>query len=368
MRIFYPAEVIPQVFNLLVRRRFRFQFELIPYEATRLSRAKIGNLFLAGLNQYLRRPAPFGRPAFAQVEPANICNLSCPLCLTVSQTQARPPALLPLQTFQQFIDDLGAYLLLVVLWNWGEPLLNPDLPRMIAYAHERGVLTHCSTNGNFPITAGLAEELVRSGLDTLIFGVDGATEETYQAYRCGGSLAEVKRNIAALLEARRRLGASTPRVNLRFVVMKQNESELPQVTAMARELGVDHLTLKTVDLPADIGADLDGQWAPEEQKFKRYEYLEGSFRRKRRRFNCVRPWKRITLDAAGTVIACEFDYRNLAPFGVVGRDGTATDIWKGPAGREFRRGFRGGWNEHPFCAQCTLKHRVARDCTVARIF
>ena len=188
MKIFHFRDVWPQLANLILRRRFRFDFELIPYRAENLSWRKIGNFFLAGLNQYLPRPRPFGKPVFAQVEPANFCNLSCPLCLTVSESHARPAAVLPFDVFRRFIDEVGDTLLLIVFWNWGEPFLNPDLCRMLACAKAKGILTHCSTNGNVRFDEEKAREIVRSGLDTLIFGVDGATPETYAKYRVGAIL------------------------------------------------------------------------------------------------------------------------------------------------------------------------------------
>lgn len=367
MKIFHFRDVWPQLANLILRRRFRFDFELIPYRAENLSWRKIGNFFLAGLNQYLPRPRPFGKPVFAQVEPANFCNLSCPLCLTVSESHARPAAVLPFDVFRRFIDEVGDTLLLIVFWNWGEPFLNPDLCRMLACAKAKGILTHCSTNGNVRFDEEKAREIVRSGLDTLIFGVDGATPETYAKYRVGGDFNRVLDNIRTLLRVRKELGSATPRINLRFVVMSQNEVEIPRITEIARELGVDFFTLKTVDMPADLGDQLDSCYAPSEQKYRRYEYEETAYVRKSRRFRCIRPWKRITLDATGTVIACEYDYRNGNPFGSIASGDSALSVWKSPAAQVFRRGFRFGWNDCYFCANCTLKNRVAEDCTIERI-
>ena len=103
--IFRYRDVLPQLGNLLLRRRLRFRFELLPYEVRDLPPKKILNFFLAGLNQYLPRPRPFGKPVFAQVEPANFCNLCCPLCLTVSASQARPRRSCPSSVFQRFIDE-----------------------------------------------------------------------------------------------------------------------------------------------------------------------------------------------------------------------------------------------------------------------
>ena len=127
MKIFNLGEVLPQIPSLLLKGKFDFEFEMLPYSAGGIRSGKAANFFVAGLNQYLLPAHPLGYPVIAQVEPANYCNLKCPLCLTSSMKKSRPPALLPFETFQRFIDECGDYLLQLIFWNWGEPFLNPDL-------------------------------------------------------------------------------------------------------------------------------------------------------------------------------------------------------------------------------------------------
>ncbi len=364
LRIFKYRDVLPELANVLLRRRLRFRFELLPYEATDLPVGKILNFLLAALNQLILPSRPFGRPVFAQVEPANYCNLRCPLCLTASQTGGRPLSLLPFDRYRQLIDEMGGSLLLVVLWMWGEPLLNPDLARMIAYSRARGVLTHCSTNGNVEIGRERAEELVRAGLDTLIFGVDGTDQETYARYRQGGRLDRVWESIRAVVAARRELGSATPRVNLRFVLMRHNEHQVEEVRRVARELGVDFLTFKTVDMPRPRGDDLDQKFRPDNAEYRRYQYQDDAFERVQTSFECMRPWKRVTLDACGQVLSCEYDYKPLHPFGS-GQSRSLVADWKGPTARAFRAGFGRGHNDYEFCRDCTYKDMQAEECNVA---
>ena len=363
--IFRYRDVLPQLGNLLLRRRLRFRFELLPYEVRDLPPKKILNLFLAGLNQHLAWPRPLGKPVFAQVEPANFCNLQCPLCLTASQTEGRPRALLPFERYKALVDELHDSLLLVVLWMWGEPFLNPDLFRMIAYSRARGVLTHCSTNGNVPFDRERAAQVVESGLDTLIFGVDGTDQETYARYRVGGRLTRVWDNIGSVLAARRELGSLTPRVNLRFVLMRHNEHQVPEIRRVARELGVDFLTFKTVDMPEARGVALDRTYRPNEEGFRRYRYQADGFERVQAPFECLRPWKRITLDALGRVVSCEYDYKALHSFGGGSAGGSLLGAWRSQEARSFRRHFGRGHNDYEFCRSCTYKDMQADECNVA---
>lgn len=367
MKIFSLKDIVPELPGLIFRRRLKFKFERIPFEVEGLALKKIGNFFLAGLNQYLLPSKPLGHPVIAQVEPANFCNLSCPLCLTTSETRARPASLLSLETFKGFIDELGDYLLLIILWNWGEPFLNPDLFKMISYAKARKIVVHSSTNGQIRFDGAAAGELVESGLDSLVFGTDGVTPETYAQYRKGGNLERVVENIKTLVREKERQGSLTPRLTLRFVAMRQNEKELPLAYRLAQDLGVDYFAVKSVDMPPALGQNLDRIFAPGTPAYQRYEYEKESFRRKNRPFTCMRPWKRITLDALGEVIPCEYDYKNVHKFGGLKKGKTGLSAWKGSQARKFRKGFNRGNNSYYLCENCTYKNRVAEDCTIALV-
>lgn len=367
IKIFKYRDVLPQLFPLLCYGRLSFRFELVPYEIQGLTLKKRLNLFRAGLNQLLLRPRPFGVPVFAQIEPANFCNLSCPLCLTASQTSSRPKSLLSLRHFCKLIDQVGDYLLLIILWNWGEPFLNPDIFRMIAYAKSKGILVHSSTNGNVRWDDAKAKELVASGLDTLIFGVDGASQETYMRYREGGDLEQVWKNIRTIVRVKKEKHSTTPRLNLRFVVMQHNEQELPRMKEVAKELGVNFLSFKTVDMPPVRGEAFDQLYAPENDRYRRYGYETGTYQRIKKPFVCMRPWKRIALDASGEIIPCEYDYKNIHSFGNLQQHDSVLSIWKGRKAEAFRKEFHLGWNDFYLCKNCTYKNRQSEDCTVELI-
>jgi MoaA/NifB/PqqE/SkfB family radical SAM enzyme len=367
IKIFNIRDAVLQLPNIFFRRRMKFHFELLPFEAKGLSARKIRNFFLAGLNQLFLPSKPIGYPVIAQVEPTNFCNLSCPLCLTTSETYSRPRAMLSFETFKNFIDDLGEYLLLIILWNWGEPFLNPDIFRIIAYAKSKNILVHSSTNGNVKFNDEKADLLIESGLDSLIFAVDGATQETYSKYRKGGRLEKVLDNIETIVSAKKRKGSETPRVNLRFVVMQHNEKERHLVRQFAEQLDVDFFSVKTVAMLPDRGKDLDRSFAPEDPKYRMYEYEAEGFKRKEKPFSCMRPWKRITLDALGEIIPCEYEYKNVHSFGRLDGKISAASIWKGPEAQGFREEFNLGNNDFYLCKDCVYKNRVADDCTIERV-
>jgi MoaA/NifB/PqqE/SkfB family radical SAM enzyme len=89
-----------------------------------------------------------GFPVFVQIETTNHCNLKCPICPAGGLGFKRSKKHMSLEGFKSIIDDMRDYLLFIVLWDWGEPLLNPDLPDMTRYAAEHDIKTVASTNFN----------------------------------------------------------------------------------------------------------------------------------------------------------------------------------------------------------------------------
>ena len=147
-------------------------------------------------------------------------------------------------TFKGIIDELP-HLEKVTLQGLGEPLLAPDLLRMINYAAARGIRMGFNTNGMF-LTPDRSERLVRAGLDWLHVSLDGATKETYEDIRHGSRFERVRENVIGLVQVMSRLGAERPRVMLVFVAMRRNVHELPALVRLASEWGIRALWVQNL--------------------------------------------------------------------------------------------------------------------------
>ena len=188
----------------------------------------------------------WGFPFMLQIEPTSLCNLSCPLCPTGRHELNRPYRHMRLNEFKSVIDDMEPYLLFLILWDWGEPLMNPELPAMIRYAAKRGIQTVTSTNAHFLNDDAYAEELLNSGLTTLIVAVDSIGADRYKVYRKDGDLDRVLGGLNNAVSVKKRIGSRTL-INVRMVVMKQNEHEIEDVLHLARVSGADLFTVKSLN-------------------------------------------------------------------------------------------------------------------------
>lgn len=97
-----------------------------------------------------------------QVEISNLCNRRCLYC--AHPLQKRKKGLMDFKTFQKVVElHVKLKQKYIVLHNFGEPLLHPDLLDFVQYAHENGLDSCFSTNGVLFADA-LAKKLKACGL------------------------------------------------------------------------------------------------------------------------------------------------------------------------------------------------------------
>ncbi len=359
-----PAFLVRNTGNLLFKRELRFHFDRIPMRARHISRRKLINLLRISANRLLPFAYAFGYPYMAHTSHSGVCDLNCDLCRTLDP-RTRGRQLLPFPVFKKFIDEVGSYLLYIILWTWGEPLLNPEIYKMIAYARDKNVLAVTSSNLN-RFSQESAREMVASGLEALIVALDGATPETYARLRRGGDFHRVLDNTRLLMEEKRRTGAHRPIVNLRMVVSSENEDEVEGFRALARDLGVDMVSLKAYSTrqPGYTDPQHDRRFAPKDERFRWYRYHpDFSADRRPRRYRCKFPWTKPTLSADGEVLACEFDLTCSSSFGnIQGR--SFEEIWFSPQAERFRRRFLKDRDAVRFCRDCVYDYKLIDGCVL----
>ena len=351
-----------QLFQALSRRQLVLDCDRVPHRFQQLPLKKILNWLLVEASVVAKPGKAWGWPTHLQIEPSARCNLHCAIC-PVPTGMHRPTGFMDFQVFQKLLDEIGAYALLILLYDWGEPFLNPRIYEMIAYAKERGIKLVSSTNGHIFTQVDQADRLIRSGLDTLVVAMDGATQETYAQYRQGGELDSVKEGIRTLVARKRALNSPTPLINLRFIVMRHNEREISLLPGLARSLGVDALTLKTLNPDAadkygDNRASPEenyGEFLPLDPRYHRFRYTSSGRRLRQSRNPCKHLWNNPAIHWDGAVCPCTFDYEERYLLGRLGTD-TFKDIWQGAAYQRLRRQFRRNWEGVPLCGDCTYAY------------
>jgi pyruvate-formate lyase-activating enzyme len=207
-----------------------------PWEDARHTPLRLLNLYVQRIENGLTRTRLWSKPSRLIVEATNICNLRCPACFTGAGEVGRERSHMSLELFERLLDEIGRYLFHVEFYNWGEPLLAKNIYPMIEAAARWGISTTVSTNLSFPFSDADAERLVRSGLTVLGVSIDGARQEAYAQYRVRGSLELVLENCRRIRDAKRRLGATRPRVFWEFHAFPHNVQDVPLARQLAAEL------------------------------------------------------------------------------------------------------------------------------------
>ncbi|MFZ5434102.1 MAG: radical SAM/SPASM domain-containing protein [Calditrichota bacterium] len=302
-----------------------------------------------GLSHLLRTPFIWGRPISIMMEPISRCNLQCPLCPIGARELKRELGSMTLENFRVILDNVGPQVRVLALWNQGEPTINDQLPEMIRIAHDRGIYTMTSTNGNLLLRRKLIPRLMDSGLDELIFSIDGLTQETYQIYRIGGHLDIVIEAMQTLRRRRDELRRKTPRIIMQWLPMKHNEHEIPQLRETAARWGADTVEIKTTQIYTDEQAS---HFLPELEELRRYERKGQRWETKRNYQSCRRLWFSTMIDWNGTVVPCCFDKDEDYPMGNALTEDFDT-IWRSQPYQALRRKLIRQGRVTEMCRNCT---------------
>ncbi|MES2730834.1 MAG: SPASM domain-containing protein [Bacteroidota bacterium] len=312
----------------------------------------LGSYYVSKLTKKARQR---GLPISISFEPTTSCNLRCPECPSGLRAFTRPTGMLEETLFKQTIDELQATLLYLIFYFQGEPYLHPQFLDLVKYAADKRIYTATSTNAHY-LNDVNARKTVESGLDRLIISIDGTTQETYQAYRVGGSLEKVIEGTKNIIRWKKQLNSSTPHIIFQFLVVRPNEHQIQEVQQLAKELGVNEVKLKTAQIYAyEHGSPL----IPTVEKYARYKPNgDGTYSIKNYLLNhCWKMWHSCVITWDGKVLPCCFDKDAHYQLGNRQKQ-TFTEVWSSEAYQQFRQTLIGSRNEVEMCKNCTEGTKV----------
>lgn len=223
----------------------------------------------------------FMLPKTIVVEASNICMLKCPACATV-HASTREKGVMSFDTFKKLIDEIDWDLKRINFSFAGEPLVNPEIFKMIQYANALDIETIIETNG--VLLEKCIDELLKSGLSRINIAFDGINQETVSKYRRGIEFDNVLNAIKRLTSQRRQKGLEKPKIHLQYILMKHNVNHTDEAINIARELGADSIEFKSMilsggfDLAKNIKEQLALEYLPDSASLRRYEHNQGKWK------------------------------------------------------------------------------------------
>lgn len=187
-----------------------------------------------------RRP----RWDWVQVEVTTRCDAACTYCPRTVCGNGWRDADMPEALFRRVLHACrGARRL--HLQGWGEPLLHPRYPDMLAEAVAAGYEVGLTTNG-MHLDANMARMLVAAGVDMVALSLAG-TGPRNDAVRRGAPVARVLEALDRLREAKARAGRALPGVHLAYMLLRSDADGPEGLPALLRGRGVETVVVSTLD-------------------------------------------------------------------------------------------------------------------------
>ncbi|MBL7877081.1 MAG: SPASM domain-containing protein [Cyclobacteriaceae bacterium] len=294
-------------------------------------------------------------PISIAIEPTTSCNLRCPECPSGLRSFTRPTGMLKAELFKNTINELAKTLSYLTFYFQGEPYLHPQFLDLVHYASLKKIYTATSTNAHY-LSEAMAKHTIESGLDRIIISIDGTSQETYEAYRIGGKLDKVLEGARNIVRWKKELKSLTPFVVFQFLVVKQNEHQIAAVHKLAKEIGVDHVALKTAQIyDYKNGSDL----MPTLDKYSRYQReKDGTYSIKNELLShCWKMWQSCVITWDGKVVPCCFDKDAHYVMGDLNQQ-SFKEIWFSENYNAFRESILRSRNEIEMCRNCTEGTKV----------
>lgn len=246
------------------------------------------------------------KPTSIRLEASTQCQLKCPTCETATGELYKHVALgfLRFDNFKLLIDE-NPDVRKIELSNFGEIFLNPQLPKIIQYAHENNVQLSASNGANLNnVRETTLEALVKYGFTHIRCSIDGASQETYEQYRVRGNFDRVMENIDKINAYKKKYNSDYPHLTWQFVVFGHNEHEITKARKMAHDRGMDFETK----------LNWDENWSPvKDIEMVRREMANGAGTRSEFKekmgssymeYICHQLWDNPQLNFDGTVWGC----------------------------------------------------------------
>jgi hypothetical protein len=209
------------------------------------------------------------------------------------------------------------------LHHFGEPLINPDIYKMINMAEDAGIRTGMSTNAT-RLDEKASAALLDSKLSMLYISLDGVTKQTFEKIRIGAKFDKVHANVARFAEMKR-ARHSELLVRLQMIHMTSTENEREQFDQEWRDQGFDAIDYKPFHY-----------WANQDESLIQIEEASPP----RPTGACAEPWIGFSIMADGTAVPCCNDYSGKMPLGDL-KTQSLREVWNGPAMMKLRSRFAG---------------------------
>lgn len=187
-----------------------------------------------------------------EIDVSGVCNLRCITCPRGNlEFQRQQDGMMSVDNYKKVLNKLlqeNPLLSDVQLYSWGEPLLNPELPEIIAYTVSKGVAAAISSNLSLKCDL---ESVLKAGPTWFRISLSGFDEKSYSMIHRGGQWELIIDNMKKLSELREKF-APKMFVDVNYHLYKHNIDGVSKIAELCKELGFIFRTNYAFLDPLDI--------------------------------------------------------------------------------------------------------------------
>lgn len=189
------------------------------------------------------------------VEVSSNCNLNCLSCDRAGIRSSRKDAFIDPKVYTRFLRDLAPQSGVhdVCFIGHGEPFASSNIAGLICTTREYlpDVHIYIATNGLLLGSDEMLRDLIRSGLDKIVFSIDGSDQKSYEKYHRGGKFDKALLNMRRLIECRNDMKSKKPEIVWQYLLFRWNDrmSNIDEAVRLSKKIGVDKLEFKLTKSP-----------------------------------------------------------------------------------------------------------------------
>ncbi len=322
-----------------------------------------------------------GRFLWVMLDVAERCNLECSHCAFVAwRNDMGKNEIISEEMIDRLDREVFPYVSRATLSTFHEPLVAPSrLMKLLECCRRNQVSFVDMTTNGLLLSEKVARDLMTSGINLINFSVDGASEETYQRVRVGGTFAQFKEKLELARRVRREMGARDL-VKFRFTccMMCSNVHEAEALVDLAIENEIDWVELRVAmkadnvpmpseDLLCNCPTLADEAFARARKKADAHglkldlppssDEIRASNRPRPRYTNCMYPWYNAVITPKGEIFSCcmwhgsdRLEEMRSQPF---------EKAWNGEHFRKLRREMESGTLSRKGCQDCAVHFNMA---------
>lgn len=277
-------------------------------------------------------------PNLISIEITSCCNLTCTHCPShnnqSNEHARRVFGSISYSLFEKIMHEIDKYgPRRLMLHKDGEPLLNPDIAKMlIRLKVNNNHQVYLTTNGIL-LNGSVAKAILDARIDHVNVSIGASSNEMYHKIR-GGDLGVVKKNVTE------------------FITLIKKSRWKPK-------LSVQIIDLEQYDMKDEID-NFIRFWKPYNITIWVWDELTWGLKKSKKRINyrypCYSLWDSFNINSDGKVTACCMDWGQSLVIGNIA-ESSIKSIWRGERLTEYRRcHLNNEYDEMEICKNCNYWH------------